>query len=69
LTAAGILDGRAGVSPVMAIRPAARAFDITAESWMAQQAQYELGRAQREAQGAGEEGQVTIRFLPPISSA
>ncbi len=45
-----ILNGRAGVSPEMAIRLSI-AFDTTAESWLNQQMQYDLWRAeqQREA--------------------
>ena len=43
-TLSGILNGRAGVSPEMAIRLAI-AFDTTPESWMAQQAQYDLWKA------------------------
>src|ERR1043166_7482410 len=45
-TLSGILNGRAGVSPEMAIRLAI-AFDTTAESWMAQQAQYDLWKASK----------------------
>jgi addiction module HigA family antidote len=45
-TLSEILNGRAGVSPVMAIRLAI-AFDTTPESWMAQQAQYDLWRANK----------------------
>jgi addiction module HigA family antidote len=43
-TLSGILNGRAGVSPEMAIRLAI-AFDTTPESWLAQQAQYDLWKA------------------------
>jgi addiction module HigA family antidote len=43
-TLSGILNGRAGVSPEMAIRLAI-AFDTTPESWMAQQTQYDLWKA------------------------
>lgn len=43
-TLSGILNGRVGISPEMAIRLAI-AFDTTAESWMAQQAQYDLWKA------------------------
>ncbi len=45
-TLSEILNGRAGVSPVMAIRLSI-AFDTTPESWMAQQAQYDLWRANK----------------------
>lgn len=43
-TLSGILNGRAGISPEMAIRLAI-AFDTTPESWLAQQAQYDLWKA------------------------
>ncbi len=43
-TLSGILNGRAGVSPEMAVRLSI-AFDTTAESWLAQQLQYDLWRA------------------------
>jgi antitoxin HigA-1 len=39
-----ILNGRAGISPEIAIRLSI-AFDTTAESWMNQQAQYDLYHA------------------------
>lgn len=45
-TLSEILNGRAGVSPLMAIRLSI-AFDTTPESWMAQQAQYDLWRANK----------------------
>ena len=40
-TLSGILNGRAGISPEMAIRLSI-AFDTTAESWLNQQLQYDL---------------------------
>ena len=40
-TLSEILNGRAGISPEMAIRLAI-AFDTTPQSWMSQQAQYDL---------------------------
>ena len=40
-TLSAILNGRAGVSPEMAIR-LGRAFGTTAESWLNQQIQYDL---------------------------
>jgi addiction module HigA family antidote len=43
-TLSAILNGRAGISPEMAIRLAI-AFDTTPESWLAQQAQYDLWKA------------------------
>jgi addiction module HigA family antidote len=40
-TLSAILNGRAGISPEMAIR-LSLAFDTSAESWLNQQAQYDL---------------------------
>ena len=40
-TLSAILNGRAGISPEMAIR-LAKAFDTTPESWMNQQMQYTM---------------------------
>jgi addiction module HigA family antidote len=45
-TLSEILNGRAGISPEMAIRLAI-AFETTPESWMAQQAQYDLWKASK----------------------
>lgn len=45
-TLSEILNGRAGVSPEMAIRLAI-AFDTTPESWMSQQTQYDLWKASK----------------------
>lgn len=45
-TLSAILNGRAGVSPEMAVRLSI-AFDTTAESWLNQQVQYDLSRAER----------------------
>ena len=39
-----ILNGKAGISPEMAVRLSI-AFDTSSESWLAQQAQYELGKS------------------------
>jgi antitoxin HigA-1 len=41
-----ILNGRAGISPEMAIRLSI-AFDTTAESWLHQQMQYDLWHAEQ----------------------
>jgi len=41
-----ILNGRAGISPEMAVRLSI-AFDTTAESWLSQQAQYDIWQAER----------------------
>jgi addiction module HigA family antidote len=43
-TLSAILNGRAGISPEMAIR-LSKAFDTTPESWLNQQLQYDLWRA------------------------
>jgi len=45
-TLSGILNGRGGISPEMAIRLSI-AFDTTAESWLNQQVQYDLWQAER----------------------
>ncbi len=45
-TLSSILNGRAGISPEMAIR-LAKAFDTTAESWLNQQMQFDLSRAKK----------------------
>lgn len=47
-TLSTILNGRAGISPEMAIR-LSKAFGTTPESWMNQQAQYDLWQAQQTA--------------------
>src|SRR3990170_638570 len=46
-TLSGILNGRAGISPEMAVRLSI-AFDTTAESWLSQQGQYDLWQAERQ---------------------
>lgn len=43
-TLSSLLNGRAGISPEMAIR-ISKAFGGSAESWMIQQAQYDLWQA------------------------
>jgi antitoxin HigA-1 len=45
-TLSAILNGRAGISPEMAIRLAI-AFNTTPESWMNQQTQYDLWKASK----------------------
>lgn len=45
-TLSSILNGRAGISPEMAVRLSI-AFDTTAESWLAQQLQYDLWKAEQ----------------------
>jgi addiction module HigA family antidote len=47
-TLSGILNGRAGISPEMAIR-LSKAFSTTPESWLNQQMQYDLWHAQQKA--------------------
>jgi len=44
-----LLNGRAGISPTMAIR-LAKAFDTTPESWLEQQMQYDLWKTQQKAE-------------------
>jgi antitoxin HigA-1 len=48
-TLSAILNGRAGVSPEMAIR-LSMAFDTSAESWLNQQVQYDLWLARQRQQ-------------------
>lgn len=45
-TLSGILNGRAGISPEMAVRLSI-AFDTSAESWINQQTQYDLWHAEQ----------------------
>jgi len=45
-TLSSILNRRAGISPEMAIRLSI-AFNTTAESWLSQQVQYDLWKAER----------------------
>jgi addiction module HigA family antidote len=45
-TLSSILNGRAGISPEMAVRLSI-AFNTTAESWLNQQVQYDLWHAER----------------------
>ena len=45
-TLSSILNCRAGISPEMAIR-LSKAFDVSAESWMNQQSQYDLWVAEQ----------------------
>ena len=45
-TLSSILNGRAGISPEMAIRLSI-AFDTTPESWLNQQSQYDLWQAEQ----------------------
>jgi addiction module HigA family antidote len=47
-TLSGILNGRAGISPEMAIR-LSKAFGTSAESWLNQQMQYDLWIAEQAA--------------------
>jgi addiction module HigA family antidote len=45
-TLSGILNGRGGISPEMAVR-LSMAFDTSAESWLNQQLHYDLWHAER----------------------
>jgi antitoxin HigA-1 len=45
-TLSGILNGRVGISPEMAVR-LSLAFDTTAESWLSQQVQYDLWQVEK----------------------
>jgi antitoxin HigA-1 len=55
-TLSTILNGRAGISPEMAVR-LGLAFDTSAESWLNQQAQYDLWQARQNL------GDVEVRKL------
>lgn len=56
-TLSSILNGRAGISPEMAVR-LSLAFDTTAESWLNQQMQYDLWHAERKRK------KLRVRKLP-----
>ena len=45
-TLSAVLNGRAGISPEMAVRLSI-AFDTSSESWLNQQIQYDLWRAEK----------------------
>ncbi len=45
-TLSSIIDGKAGVSPEMAVRLSI-AFDTSSESWLTQQTQYDLWQAEQ----------------------
>ena len=45
-TRSSVLNGRAGISPEMAVRLSI-AFDTSAESWLNQQVQYDLWQAEK----------------------
>ena len=49
-TLSALVNGRAGISPEMAIR-LGKAFDTTAESWLNQQVQYDLWIAGQRSSG------------------
>ncbi len=51
-----LLNGRAGISPTMAIR-LSKAFGTTPESWLEQQMQYDLWKAHQKA------GEIHVRRL------
>jgi antitoxin HigA-1 len=55
-TLSAILNGRAGVSPEMAVRLSI-AFNTSAESWMNQQAQFDLWNAEQHR------GELSVRRL------
>ncbi|MFO7662402.1 MAG: HigA family addiction module antitoxin [Chloroflexota bacterium] len=58
-TLAAILNGRAGISPEMAIR-LSMAFDTSAESWLNQQTQYDLWLARQNQQAIRVERLVAV---------
>jgi antitoxin HigA-1 len=58
-TLSAILNGRAGISPEMAIR-LSMAFDTSAESWLNQQTQYDLWLARQNQQAIRVERLVAV---------
>jgi antitoxin HigA-1 len=56
-TLSSILNGRAGISPEMALR-LSQAFDTSPESWLNQQIQYDLWHAKRTSKG------IKVKKLP-----
>jgi|CXWL01.1.fsa_nt_gi addiction module HigA family antidote len=64
-TLSAILNGRAGISPEMALR-LAKAFDTSPESWLNQQMQYDLWTAE---QNLGELNVEKLKTVNPILSA
>ena len=61
-TSSALLNGRAGISPEMAIR-LSRAFGRSPESWLALQMQHDLWQAARHARDIK-----VARFLPTASA-
>lgn len=59
-TLSAILNGRAEISPEMAVRLSI-ALDTTAESWLAQQLQFDLWRAEQKR------GQLRVKRLTPAA--
>ena len=49
-TLSSILNGRSGISPVMALR-LSMAFSTTPENWLNQQVQYDLWNAKKDSKG------------------
>ena len=60
-TLSAILNGRAGISPGMAIR-LGKAFGTSAESWLNQQVQYDLWLAEMEL------GEVEVKDMSMLSA-
>jgi addiction module HigA family antidote len=58
-TLSSILNGRAGISPEMAVRLSI-AFETTSESWMNQQVQYDLWQAEQRR------GELTVTSLTAL---
>ena len=57
-TLSAVLNGRAGISPEMALRLSI-AFDTSAESWLNQQTQYDLWQVGKEKK------KLRVKRLPP----
>ena len=75
-TLSSILNGRAGISPEMAVRLSI-AFDTSAESWLNQQIQYDLWQAEKRRKSRRDVGAFSVwiscealmAWLLPVDSA
>ena len=64
-TLSAILNGRAGISPEMAIR-LSKAFGTSAESWLNQQVQYDLWLAEQNSNDMNVE-QLSVTLVRPAA--
>jgi addiction module HigA family antidote len=66
-TLSAILNGRAGISPEMAVRLSV-AFDTSAESWLSQQVQYDLWHAEQHGKNLGSKNLLRNDFPSSVDS-